>query len=124
MGDIRKLENKRKYDKSLASTIAETAKYTVKDDDYVIKNADGNIDMNISKGSVLTLDIALAHRRLITFGWVFKEVHDLLKLDDMVDGDLVVTDNDILKEDVFTAIGNYGAFIILLYISTLINELT
>lgn len=42
----------------------------------------------------------------------------------MVDGDLVVKDNDILREDVFTAIKNYGDFIILLYISTLINELT
>ena len=42
----------------------------------------------------------------------------------MVDGDLVVKDNDILREDVFTAIEKYGDSIILLYISTLINELT
>jgi len=106
--DIRKLENKRKNHKSLASAIAETAKYTVKDDDYVIKDADGNIDMDMSKEAVLTLDIALAHRRLVAFGGVFKEVHDLLKLDDAVDGDLVVTDNDILREDIFTAIESYG----------------
>lgn len=85
-----------------------TIKYTVKDDDYVIKDVDGNIDMDMSKEAVLTLDTALAYRRLVAFGGVFKEVHDLLKLDDAVDGDLVVTDNDILREDIFTAIESYG----------------
>lgn len=71
-------------------------------------DADGNIDMDMSKEAVLTLDIALAHRRLVAFGGVFKEVHDLLKLDDAVDGDLVVTDNDTLSEDIFTAVESYG----------------
>ncbi|MEW8974072.1 MAG: hypothetical protein AB2375_07745 [Tissierellaceae bacterium] len=58
------MENQRiKNNNPLTSAIAETAKYTVKDDDYLIKDADGNIDMNMSKESVLTLDMALAHRR-------------------------------------------------------------
>lgn len=49
--DIRKLENKGKNDKFLASAIVETAKYIVKDD-YVIKDTDGNIDIDMSKEAV------------------------------------------------------------------------
>ena len=106
--DIRRLKNKKENGKSLASAVAETAKYTVKDDDYVVKNDDGQIDMEMSKESVLFLDTSLAHRRLVAFGGVFKEAHDSLKLDDAVDGDLVLTDNDVLREDVFIAIEHYG----------------
>mgnify|MGYP000161106773 CR=1 FL=1 len=50
--------------------------------------------------TVAILTKALARRRLIAFGGVFKEIHQKLNLDDVEDGDLVNTDNEDLREGV------------------------
>jgi plasmid rolling circle replication initiator protein Rep len=45
---------------------------------------------------------------LTSFGFVFKEVHKKLNLDDMEDGDLINTDNDEdLRDDLMSVILRY-----------------
>lgn len=85
--DVRKV----KGDK--AKAVSEIAKYTVKDDDYII---DEDEDMMIK--TVRLLDKALAGKRLVAFGGVFKDLHKQLNLDDIEDGDLVHVEADELNE--------------------------
>lgn len=55
-----------------------------------------------------TLDTALHRKRLVSFGFVFKEVHKKLNLDDTEDGDLKNTDNDDeIRSDLFSVILRY-----------------
>lgn len=83
--------------------VAELAKYTVKDEDYLILWTDENKNNHVSdmpEGEekqalyekmskvVEVLDPALHKRRLAAFGGVMKKVHKLLNLDDPVDGEL------------------------------------
>lgn len=75
--------------KNLPMSIAETAKYTVKDDDFLISN-----DEALTDRAVTYLDSAMASRRLIAFGGQLKVIHKMLNLDDAENGDLVNTDND------------------------------
>lgn len=83
--------------KETAKSVAEAAKYTVKDEEYLIPQ-----DKELSKETVVTLDSALANRRLIAFGGELRDIHKKLNLDDAVDGDLVNTDNEDekLREDI------------------------
>lgn len=85
--DIRafKTQNKAQTKKS----VCETAKYTVKDNDYLISE-----NTEFTDASVSILDLALANRRLVAFGGILKQIHKDLNLDDMEDGDLVHTDTD------------------------------
>lgn len=79
----------------MAKSLAETAKYTVKDGDYLTD------DVELTDASVLILDRSLANRRLVAFGGRLKEIHKTLNLDDIEDGDLVNTgDDEELREDV------------------------
>lgn len=88
--DVRKFKAKNNKDRS--KSLAEAAKYTVKDSDYLIEN-----NFELTKASIYVLALALKRRRLIAFGGVLKEIHKKLNLDDPLDGDLVNTDNE--KED-------------------------
>lgn len=83
--------------KETAKSVAETAKYTVKDEDYLISE-----DKELSKEAVYILDRALANRRLVAFGGELRQIHRELNLDDIENGDLVNTDNEDeeLREDV------------------------
>lgn len=83
--------------KETAKSVAEAAKYTVKDEDYLIPR-----NKDLSKETVFILDGALANRRLIAFGGGLKKIHKELNLDDVVDGDLVNIDNqdEKLREDI------------------------
>lgn len=83
--------------KQTAKSVAEAAKYTVKDEDYLIPE-----NKELSKETVYILDTALANRRLVAFGGELRKIHRKLNLDDVVDGDLVNTDNedDKLREDI------------------------
>ena len=95
-------------DKKYSKAIAETAKYTVKTNDYLIKNEDGKIDKALTDEVVDTLDTALHRKRLVSFGFLFKEVHKKLNLDDAADGDLKNTDNDDeIRSDLFSVILRY-----------------
>lgn len=89
-------------------SIAETAKYTVKSDDYIIKNKFGEIDEELTDNSVWILDTALANRRLTAFGGELKKIHRQLKLDDAENGDLVNTDNDEIRDDLDYVIERYN----------------
>ena len=66
-------------------SICEVAKYTVKDNDYLVKK-----DKDLTDKTVLILDSALQYRRLVAFGGLMKKTHkelNLTKIDD--DSDLV-----------------------------------
>lgn len=85
--------------KQVEKSIAEAAKYTVKDDDFIVKDDNGNVDEELTDDAVFILDKALAHRRLVAFGGKLRDIQKELQLDDMEDGDLVNTDNETLRED-------------------------
>ena len=103
--DVRRVKSK---DKNFSKVIAETAKYTVKSEDFLIKKEDGKIDKALTDEVVATLDKALHRKRLVSFGFLFKEIHRQLKLDDAENGDLKKTDNeDELRDDLTDIILRY-----------------
>ena len=67
-----------------SKAVAEAAKYTVKDADYIIPD-----DWDLTVETVRILDAALENRRLVAYGGAMKEWHKKLNLDDEVDGDLI-----------------------------------
>lgn len=91
--DVRKFKASNK--KELQKSVSEAAKYTVKDNDFLIPDNEA-----LQDDTVAILTHALASRRLIAFGGVFKETHKKLKLDDIDKGDLVNIDGEDLREDV------------------------
>ncbi len=104
--DVRRIkENK---EKDFGKVVAETAKYTVKPEDFLIRDEKGNIKENLTDEVVKTLDEALHRKRLTAFGFIFKEVHKELNLDDTEEGDLTNTDNeDELRNDLTDIILRY-----------------
>jgi plasmid rolling circle replication initiator protein Rep len=86
-----------------AKSVSEAAKYTVKDNDYIIPE-----DENMTDSAVMILDKALENRRLIAFGGELKKIHKSLNLDDAVDGDLIHNDDDELREDVDYIVQGFG----------------
>ena len=103
--DVRRVKSK---DKNFSKVIAETAKYTVKSEDFLIHKEDGKIDEALTDEVVATLDKALHRKRLVSFGFLFKEIHRQLKLDDAENGDLKKTDNeDELRDDLTDIILRY-----------------
>lgn len=104
--DVRKI-NKGKNTKK---AVAEVSKYTVKMTEYITDN-NSKTDYLVD-----TYDTALARRRLVAFGGLMKDIHKKLKLDDIEDGDLTMTDNteDEMRQDVQQCILHYkwgiGAF--------------
>ncbi len=97
--DIRKIrkgeENKEgKKDYSIKKAICEAAKYAVKARDI------SQHDYNTIDREVKTLSEALEGRRVCSFGGIFKETAKKLDLDDMLEGDLVNTDNQKIRKDV------------------------
>ena len=91
--DVRRFKASNK--KELQKSVSEAAKYTVKDNDFLILDKP-----TLQDDTVAILTSALASRRLIAFGGVFKEVHKQLQLDDVENGDLVNVDGDDLRDDV------------------------
>lgn len=87
--------------KSVKSAVAEIAKYSVKDSDYLIGNSERETDFR-----VFTFAEALQNRRLCAFGGCFKEAHEKLGLDDAEDGDLIHVDGEI-RSDVALQIVRY-----------------
>lgn len=95
--------------KGIEKSIAEAAKYSVKSDDYIIREDITNEIMEtMTDDAVFILDKALAHRRLTAYGGILKEYHKKLNLDDMEDGDLVNTDNEEIREDLEYIIERYS----------------
>lgn len=95
--------------KSIEKSVAEASKYTVKSDDYIIKDdITGEIAEDFTDKSVKILDSALANRRLIAFGGLLKDIFQKLNLDDPEDGDLVNTDNEEIRADLNYIIERYS----------------
>lgn len=91
--------------------VAEAAKYTVKDADYIIPD-----DWDLTVDTVRILDAALEKRRLVAYGGILKEWHKKLNLDDEVDGDLVNVDADtssaeVSREEVYFWHTGYSQYI-------------
>ena len=103
--DVRRI--KTDDNKGFGKAVAETAKYTVKADDFLIRDEKGNIQENLTDEVVETLDYALHRKRLTSFGFIFKEIHKKLNLDNAEDGDLTNTDNEELREDLTDVILKY-----------------
>ena len=83
-------------------SICEVAKYTVKDNDYLVE------DIEMTDNTVSILNNALKGRRLIAFGKKFRKIHKELNLDDAEKGDLINTDvDDTIRQDVEEIIENY-----------------
>ena len=85
-----------------------TKDYTYIQEQYSVKSAEllNGTNQEIDE-RVLNFLNALSSRRLCSFGGVFKKVAAELRLDDMLDGDLVNTDNEKLRSDVAYIIVNY-----------------
>jgi len=99
--DVRAFKTRTK--KQISKSLAETAKYTVKDNDYILENNDEMTD-----SAVMILDKALANRRLVAFGGELKKIHKALNLDDAEKGDLINTGADEeLREDVDFVLEHY-----------------
>lgn len=64
--------------KKVQKSVAESAKYTVKDNDYLISN-----DEKMTDETVAILDRALANRRLVAFGGELRKIHKSLNLSDI-----------------------------------------
>jgi plasmid rolling circle replication initiator protein Rep len=76
--DVRRVKGKK------GGIIAEVAKYSVKEDEYLIKH-----DWDLTVETVKALDDALGDRRMISYGGKMSDWHKKLNLDDDEDGDLV-----------------------------------
>ncbi len=86
--------NPEKGERNIKGAVCEVTKYTIKTKDITHNTYNG------TDRTVKALTEALSNRRLCSFGGIFKEVAKKLKLDDMLDGDLVNTDNEKIREDV------------------------
>lgn len=80
--------NKRKGTGSLQASAEETAKYEVKSSDYMTANDDRNLEV------INDLEYALAGTRQISYGGLFKQIKQDLKLEDVDKGDLVHVGNE------------------------------
>lgn len=90
----------------LSNSVAEVAKYSVSEDDYIIPN-----NKKLSLETVKLLDKVLNKRRFVSLGGVFKSVHKKLNLDDAESGDLSDIGSlkldlpDFSQEDYFWHVG-------------------
>ena len=90
--------NKRKGTDSLQASAEETAKYEVKSADYMTADDERNLTV------IKDLEYALAGTRQISYGGLFKQIKQDLKLEDVENGDLVhVGDEDYTKEQMEAA---------------------
>jgi len=97
--DIRKIKaSKGKY-----KAVAEIAKYTVKDSDYLHEDNDELTDRLVG-----VLSSALRGRRLYGFGGVMQTIAKELGMEKPGEGDLVHIDDDAIREDVANLIEVYN----------------
>lgn len=76
--NVKGIRSNTKGDSSIVSSIKEVAKYTVKDDDFLI-----NGDNELTDKVVECLHFALRGRRLVGYGKLFKEIKEQLALQDI-----------------------------------------
>lgn len=84
---------KNKYKTDVESAIAETAKYPVKDTDFMTDDEQKNLKR------LSDLEEGLYRKRLISYGGLLKEIHKKLNLDDVEEGDLIHADDEQEQAD-------------------------
>lgn len=94
--DIRKVRGQ-----STHKAVAEVAKYTLKDSDFV------KPDHDLMDKLVLTFFLSLHGRRLHAFGGIMKQVAKQLALDDIENGDLIRVGEEEIRADVAKVIETY-----------------
>ena len=87
--DVRKIKNVQD-----SKAVAEVSKYPVKDSEVIIFD-----DWDLTVSAVSALDKALANRRLIAYGGIFKDAKKSLMLEDEDTGNLVNIDGEISSPD-------------------------
>ena len=108
--NIKKVKNKtseKSKKPGYSKVIAEISKYTVKSVDYLHPSDNNKKYQDYTDNAVVVLDKALHKRRLIAFGGRFKKIHAALNLDDPTEGNLVITDNEELRDDIAEVIFAY-----------------
>lgn len=83
-----KKRNKEKEVTAIQAAVQETAKYSVKDSDYLTGNQENDLEV------VKDLEEGLYRKRMISYGGLLKVVHKQLNLDDVDEGDLIRVDDE------------------------------
>ena len=73
---------------AIEAAVQETAKYSVKDADYLTGNLKNDLEV------VKDLEEGLYRKRMVAYGGLLKEIHKELNLDDIEEGDLVRVDDE------------------------------
>lgn len=88
-----KKRNKEKEYTAIESAVQETAKYSVKDTDYLTGSLENNLEV------VKDLEEGLYRKRMVAYGGLLKEIHKQLNLDDVEEGDLVQLDDESEEDE-------------------------
>lgn len=100
---VQMIRPKNIYKSDIQSAIDETAKYPVKDTDFMTDDEEKNLKR------LSDLEEGLHRKRLISYGGLLKEIHKKLNLDDTEEGDLIHTDDDEkADEDGFSIIAMWN----------------
>lgn len=91
--NVKAVKGKTKKKDDVKGAILETAKYPVKDSDYLTD------DVERDKFLIDHLETGLHRKRQIGYGLLFKEIRKKLQLDDVEDGDLIHTGEEEKEED-------------------------
>lgn len=94
--DVRRVKGKRKH-----KAIAEVAKYTLKDTDFIKPAPD------LTDTLVYFLSTGLKNRRLFAFGGILKNIAKQLGAESPDEGDLIHVDDDAIRGDVATMLEVY-----------------
>lgn len=95
--DIRKVKN----GKGKHKAVAEVAKYTLKDSDFIFD------DTELTDKLVDVLSNSLKNRRLFAFGGLLKKIAKQIGIEEIAEGDLVHIDEEQIREDVTTVLEVY-----------------
>lgn len=88
-----KKRNKQNEFTAIEAAIQETAKYAIKDSDYLTGNLENDLEV------VKDLEQGLFKKRMISYGGLMKVIHKELNLDDLEEGDLICVDDESEKEE-------------------------
>lgn len=95
--DIRKV----KVNKGKHKAVAEVAKYTLKDSEFLTD------DNDLTDKLVNVLGTSLRGRRLFAFGGLLKKIAKEIGIEELAEGDLVHIDDENIREDVATVLEVY-----------------
>jgi len=95
--DIRRIKN----EKGKYKAVAEVAKYTLKDTDFV------RDDNALTDKLIEVLSTSLRGRRLFAFGGLLKQIAKQIGIEELAEGDLVHIDEENFREDVATVLEIY-----------------